>query len=162
MTADEDSSTLIEVFSVRATMVISLLVAGASVSPAQDFHAYQQHVAAAVAALKAEQAKEGKDCTNTKSQYEDNICTAEVVKAADTSLSVFYDNLKAILGRESQKDLQESQTAWLQYRTKACDAIFEFYKDGTIRKAEQARCETRLTRERMQDLDYLYESPLHH
>ena len=146
----------------RATTVVFLLVACAISCLTQDFQANRRHVAAAVEALKAEQANEEKGCSSARSQYEDTICTARLAKQADTNLSVFYDNLKAILGPPSQKDLQESQAAWLQYRTKACEAIFEFYKDGTIRNAEQGRCETRLTRERMRDLDYFYESPLHH
>lgn len=141
----------------RVTLAISLIIACASTSLAQD-----PNVVAALAALKAEQAKEGKDCRNVTSQYEDNICTAEVAKAADKNMTVFYDNLKATLGPESQKALEESQAAWLQYRTKACGAVYEFYKDGSIRYAEHARCETLLTRGRMRDLDYLYESPLHH
>jgi uncharacterized protein YecT (DUF1311 family) len=143
-------------------LLISLLGTYASVSLAQNLHARQQHVEAAMVALKAEQAKEGKDCANAKSQYEDNVCTAETAKAADSNLSAFYDNLKSILGSENRTDLQESQNAWLQYRTKTCDAVFDFYKDGTIRNAEQARCQTRLTRQRIRDLDYLYEGPLHH
>src|SRR5215469_8439521 len=117
----------------RATVAISLLIACACTSLGQG-----QHVAAAMAALKAEQAKEGQDCKNTTSQREDNICTGEVAEAADKNMTVFYDNLKAMLGPESQKALDESQAAWLEYRKKACGAVYEFYKDGSIRYAEHA------------------------
>lgn len=146
----------------RMTVLILLVAMCSSVSLAQNLDVRQQHVEAAMAALQAEQAKEGKDCANAKSQYEETVCTAETAKTADTSLSAFYTNLKAILGSENQARLQESQNAWLQYRIKACDAVFELYKGGTIRNSEQARCETRLTRQRIRDLDYLYEGPLHH
>lgn len=140
----------------RMIVAVSLLIACASASLAQD-----PHVATAVAALRNEQAKEGQDCKNARSQYEDNVCTAEVAKAADKNMTVFYDNLKALLSPESQEALHESQAAWLEYRSKACGAVYEFHKSGSIRYAEQARCETGLTRERMRDLDYLYEGPLH-
>jgi uncharacterized protein YecT (DUF1311 family) len=129
---------------------------------ARDFKAQQQHVAAALAALHAEQAKEGKDCPDVRGQRDEDICTGQVAEAADRNLAIFYDNLKAIIDGEAQKKLQDSQNAWLDYRKKACDAVYEFYKDGTIRNSEQARCQTRLTRDRMRALDSLYETPLHH
>ena len=142
-------------------LIAAVAFACSAVAVAQDFKAHQQHAAAALVALKTEQAKEGKDCLQAQNQYDDNICTRQVAEAADRNLAVLFDNLKAIVGGDAQKKLQVSQDAWLEYRKKACDAVFEFYKDGTIRKAEQARCETRLARARMRDLDFLYETPLH-
>ncbi len=143
-------------------LVVAFAIACSTTTVAQEFHAHEQHVAAAVAALKSEEAKEGKDCLQARNQYEDTICTGQVAEAADRNLAVFYDNLKAIIGDNAREKLQVSQEAWLDYRKKACEAVFEFYKGGTIRNAEQARCQTRLTRARMRDLDFLYETPLHH
>jgi len=143
----------------RVIVLTALVLASAAVF-GQDFQARQHHVAAALAALKMEQAKQGHDCAQAKNQYDDTMCTAEVAQAADKNLATFYDNLKAILGDD--KNLEDSQKAWLEYRKQACDAIYEFYKGGTIRNSAQARCEIRLTRERMGDLDALYEMPLHH
>ncbi len=145
----------------RATLVISSIFACCLAAASQDFQTRQQHVDAAAAALRAEQAEEGRHCA-AQNQYEDNICSAQSAEAADRNLAVFYQNLKAILAGEAQHTLQASQDAWLDYRKKTCDAVFAFYRDGTIRNAAQARCHTRLTSERMRDLDYLYEGPLHH
>ena len=130
-------------------------------SVAQDYQAHQQHTTVAAEALKTELAKQGKDCVQARSQFEDTACTAQVVQAADRSFAIFFDNLKAILPVDAQSILQGTQRAWLDYRKKACEAVFEFYKNGTIRNSEQARCEIRLTRQRMQDLDFLYYGPLH-
>lgn len=146
----------------RMKLHVSLVVACSIALLAQDFKARQQHVTAAVAALNADDAKTGKDCVQAKNQYEGNICTAQVADDADQNFAVFYENLKAIIGDDAQKKLQDSQDAWLDYRKKACDAVLDFYKSGTIRNSEYSRCQTRLTRQRMRDLDFLYDSPLHH
>jgi len=122
-----------------------------------------EHAKTAVAVLRAEMAKEGKKCKGANDQREETTCTAQAASAADHNLSIFFDNLKAIVGHDGAgKELEASQRAWIAYRKTTCDAIFEFYKGGSIRYANQSRCEIRLTRERMRDLDYLYESPLHH
>jgi uncharacterized protein YecT (DUF1311 family) len=55
-----------------------------------------------------------------------------------------------------------SETAWLRYREKQCQAVFEFYRPGTIASAAQARCEIRLAESRMRDLNELFDGPLHH
>jgi uncharacterized protein YecT (DUF1311 family) len=147
---------------VRCVVLTVSLVAASVCLLAQDFKAHEQHAVIAISALKAEESKEGKDCSQARDQHEQNICTAEVAEAADRNLALFYDNLKAIIDGDAQKKLQQSQDAWLQYRASACDAVFEFYKDGSIRNSERARCAIRLTRQRMRDLDVLYEGPLHH
>ncbi len=146
------------------TAVISLaLLAGLSYGAnAQSFEDHQKHVAAATAALRAENAKEGKDCVQAHNQREDTICTAEAAQAADKNLIVFFDNLKALLPEQDQAKLQVSQDAWSDYRKKACDAVYAFYEKGSIRYSAQSRCEIHLTRQRMRDLDALYEMPLHH
>jgi len=90
----------------RGSMLITLVLASVTVF-GQDFQARQQHVAAALAALKVEQAKEGHDCAQAKNQYDDTMCTTEVAQAAYKNLATFYDNLKAILGNDN--GLQVSQ-----------------------------------------------------
>lgn len=147
----------------RTAGIALALLAGLSCDVhAQNFEDHQKHVAAAMAALKAENAKEGKDCAQAHNQREDTICTGEVAQAADKDLTVFLDNLKALLPEQDQARIQASQDAWSDYRKKACDAVYAFYEKGAIRYSAQSRCEIRLTRERMRDLDDLYEMPLHH
>ena len=145
----------------KTMVVISFVMACAAVCTSQDYKTHHQHVIVAEETLKTELAKQGKDCIQAQSQYEDTACSAQVARAADQSLVVFFENLKAILPSDAQSTLQDTQQAWLNYRKKACEAVFEFYKDGTIRNSEQARCEIRLIRQRMQDLDFLYYGPLH-
>lgn len=143
------------------TLMILGVMACSLASVAQDHEVHQRHVAAAAAALKTELAKNGRDCVQAHTQYEDTACTAQTAEAANRSLAIFFDNLKAILPKDAQSTLLNTQKAWSDYRKKACDAIYEFYKDGSIRDSEQARCEIQLTRQRMQDLDFLYYGPLH-
>jgi uncharacterized protein YecT (DUF1311 family) len=146
----------------KVTVMILLTVMACSVaSVAQDHEVHQRHVATAAAALKTELAKNGKDCVQAHTQYEDTACTAQTAEAANRSLAIFFDNLNSILPKDAQSTLLETQKAWSDYRKKACDAIYEFYRDGSIRDSERARCEIQLTRQRMQDLDFLYYGPLH-
>lgn len=65
------------------------LLAPESASVAQDHEVHQRHVAAAAAALKTELAKNGKDCVQAHTQYEDTACTAQTAEAAGPNLPSF-------------------------------------------------------------------------
>ena len=63
---------------------------------------------------------------------------------------------------EQRLALRDSQQAWLNYRQKQCEAVFDFWRSGTVAPSAELRCKIELTRSRMRDLDSLYEMPLHH
>ena len=146
----------------RTGLTIVLLCFACFAATAQNHREPDKQRAAAWAAFKAEVDKDGKDCAEAKNQYEDTICTAQVAEAADKDLNLFFQYVKSVMTGEDQEKLQASQDAWVGYRKKACDAVYDFFAGGTIRNSAQARCEIRLTRERMRDLNDFYETPLYH
>jgi uncharacterized protein YecT (DUF1311 family) len=113
----------------------------------------------AKAAFDAEMARVGKDCTNFGSQQADDSCQGEAEAATERNFRAFYSALEGIVGSSA---LQDSQQAWLDYRKKQCDAVFDFWRPGTIAPSAKVRCEIDLTRSRMRDLDSLFDTPLHH
>lgn len=101
----------------------------------------------------------GKDCINVSNQHDENICEGEAAGGTEQNFAAFYSALEGIVGSAG---LRDSQQAWLDYRKKQCDAIFDFWRPGTIAPSASLRCDIELTRSRMRDLDELYEVPLHH
>ena len=114
---------------------------------------------AAKAAFDKEMARVGKDCTQVRNQRDENDCQSDAAGATERNFAAFYKALEGIIGNAA---LSDSQQAWLDYRKKQCDAVFDFWSPGTIAPSAELRCEIELTRSRMRDLDSLYETPLHH
>ena len=114
---------------------------------------------AANAAFAAEQARVGKDCISAHNQREDTACALDAADTTERNLSSFYTALQGIVGSDA---LRDSQRAWLNYRKKQCDAIYAFFKGGTIAPSARTRCEIELARSRMRDLDELFDVQLHH
>ncbi|HEY7393300.1 MAG TPA: lysozyme inhibitor LprI family protein [Gemmatimonadaceae bacterium] len=111
------------------------------------------------AAFKAEEARVGKDCAGASNQHEENICLSEAADKTERNLSTFYTALEGIVG---SAPLRESQGAWVNYRKTQCDAIFTWYKRGTIAPSAQLSCQIALARSRMRDLESLFDTALHH
>ncbi len=120
------------------------------------------HQKAANDALQLQLSKEGKDCLDVRNNYGDMVCMAEVATQTEKDFSTFYENLKAILDQPNQKNLEDAQTKWVVYRHATCQAIDEFFRQGTARVGMVERCEIQVTRSRMKDLDAIYNLPLHH
>lgn len=114
---------------------------------------------AAKVAFDAEMLRIGKDCTKVKTQRDENICQSDAETATERNFDAFYGALESIVGGGR---LRDSQQAWVDYRNRQCDAIFEFWRSGTIAPSAEMRCKIELMRSRMRDLDSLYETPLHH
>ena len=114
---------------------------------------------AARAAFDAETARIGKDCLDVTNQRDDNICLDKAAAATERNFAGFYSALEGIVGSAG---LRDSQQAWADYRKKQCDAIFDFWRAGTIAPSASLRCDIELTRSRMRDLEGLYDVPLHH
>ena len=140
------------------SILISLSIGSAAATQAK------RHQDAAQAALQSQLAKEGMECAQPANTYEQNLCLDKAESRTEHDFEVFYQNLLALLDAESadQQRLKEAQIQWTQYKDKTCDAIDALYKGGTIRSSAVMRCEIEITRSRMRDLDYLYETVLHH
>jgi uncharacterized protein YecT (DUF1311 family) len=120
------------------------------------------HQRAANDALQLRLSKEGNDCLDVRNNNGDTFCITEVATQTDKDFSTFYENLKAILDQPNQKNLEDAQTKWVVYRDATCQAIDEFFRQGTARVGMVARCKIHVIRSRMKDLDAIYNLPLHH
>lgn len=122
------------------------------------------HQKAANDALQSQFSQEGKDCQDARNNYEDEFCITEIATQTEKDFSIFYENLEAILNLNptNQKNLEDAQAKWVVYRDATCQAIDNFFQQGTARVGMVARCEIQVTRSRMKDLDAIYNLPLHH
>ena len=85
--------------------------------------------------------------TNT---IEVNACLAARFGEADADLNRYYGMAVRRVRKEGgafvAKGLIQAERSWLSYRNSECGAVFEKYRDGTIRTSMEIGCRTRLTR----------------
>jgi uncharacterized protein YecT (DUF1311 family) len=79
-----------------------------------------------------------------------NACLAARFGEADADLTRYYDvaiqRVRKEGGEPVAKDFIQAQRTWLSYRNSECGALFEKYRDGTIRTSVEIGCRIRLTR----------------
>jgi len=115
-------------------------------------------------ALHSQVSQIGNDCPSAKATMEENSCISMAGQQTKRDFATFYGSLRSLLRQspEAGGQLDSSQEDWEHYAQKACDAIDSFFRRGTIRPSAVAACRIQLTRSRMQDLDALYFTTLHH
>jgi uncharacterized protein YecT (DUF1311 family) len=118
----------------------------------------------AQAALQSQVSQIGKDCPDAKTTVEENGCIVTVGKKTAADFEAFYGSLRALLSQNADavSQLGVSQAGWERYAQMACNAIDSLSQGGTIRFSAVERCRIQLTRSRMQDLNALYGTTLHH
>ncbi|RYF44822.1 MAG: DUF1311 domain-containing protein [Cytophagaceae bacterium] len=79
-----------------------------------------------------------------------NACLAAHFGQADADLNRYYDvavqRVRKGVGEPVAKGLIQAQRSWLSYRNSECGAIFDKFRDGTIRSSMEIECRIRLTR----------------
>ena len=79
-------------------------------------------------------------------------CLAADLSRADAELNRYYVAAVRRLTDERQPaalaKLRASERAWIQHRDAECDAVWEYWKGGTIRGTFSTECRLRLTRAR--------------
>lgn len=79
-----------------------------------------------------------------------NACLAARFGEADADLNRYYDMAVRRVRKEGgvpvAKGLMQAERSWLSYRDSECGAVFEKYRDGTIRTSMEIECRIRLTR----------------
>lgn len=79
-------------------------------------------------------------------------CLAWDFARADTELNRYYAAAVARLTKEqgttALAKLRASERAWIAYRDAECDAVYEWWSQGTIRGAMALGCRTRITKAR--------------
>jgi uncharacterized protein YecT (DUF1311 family) len=115
-------------------------------------------------ALRSQVSQIGNDCPNAKTTMEENSCISMAEQQTKRDFATFYGSLRSLLRQsaEAGDQLNSSQEYWEHYAQKACEAIDSVSRRGTIHPSAVAACRIQLTRSRMQDLDALYNTTLHH
>ena len=99
-------------------------------------------------------------------------CTTDTITAAAACFNKALDQANADMQAKYQaaqgvvKDqssfvalLAKSQDAWLAYRTQTCDNLVEpYFQQGTMQGVAVTSCKLALTKERISDLQNLFQS----
>lgn len=90
-------------------------------------------------------------CKNTPTTAEADACIYAEVENAEKQMERY---LKTAIQKVNSSNLamqqliMESQQQWLIYRDKHCDAIYEYWKNGTVRNAMHGVCLLTMTEQR--------------
>lgn len=115
-----------------------------------------------LAALTAIDAQAGDACDNVVTTLDINKCAQADHQKSDKRLNVAYkDALKRIESRlenlqqrkDTKQGLVDAQRLWVQFRDKDCGAVYDLWRDGTIRGAMYWGCMTAHTESRTKDLE---------
>ena len=89
-------------------------------------------------------------CDNEMTTIGMNVCMSHKLEKEDTRLKKYtkrsvkrYSEDKIIV-----KSIELSHTAWEDYRKVYCDAIYDLYRDGSIRGYMALTCKIKLTKQR--------------
>lgn len=102
-------------------------------------------------------AEEKLDCEKAWTTIDVNRCMsidlAEVEKVMEKYLAKSLERYKE--DKVSLKSIEESQDLWLTYRNSHCGAVYDTWRDGTIRTSMGLGCKIDLTQQRTKKL-WLY------
>ena len=88
-----------------------------------------------------------------QSQLELNAQAAGDLRKSDEQLNAVYDKLRAKISDAGKKSLQTAQQSWLRFRDQECEFETMGTVGGSIHSMIVAICLTRLTDQRIKDLD---------
>ena len=92
-----------------------------------------------------------------QTQTELNIQAAKDAQAADKQLNVVYQRLMKKLDAPARKKLVAAELAWIKFRDLQCEVEGDWYRGGSLASMTYGQCKTRLTRERIKDLELALE-----
>lgn len=86
-------------------------------------------------------------CPDAQNTLEINDCYGEMMMAADMRRAEYLAAaVTRLAGREAvQEDLRAADRAFATYRDAACGAVYEKWREGTIRVVQSLTCQIRLT-----------------
>ena len=88
-----------------------------------------------------------------QSQMELNAQAAADLGKSDQQLNAVYNNLRAKISDAGKKSLQTAQQSWLRFRDQECEFETMGTVGGSIHSMIVAICLTRLTDQRIKDLE---------
>ena len=121
------------------------------------------------------------DCPNANNTYEINACLGKEAAITASNYEAFVEALrsllellnseypsdaigpgKALTAGEVLKEFDQVEAAWNTYYHAQCSAVYNDYKGGTIAPSMKMSCELLLTRNRMRELNQIYDGELRH
>lgn len=93
-------------------------------------------------------------CSASKNTVEDSKCMSEEIDKAEVKLAQYILAAQNHISEDStiRLALEESQSAWLRYRTVQCGDVYNYESKGTYRYHASAQCMLDLTKERTHDI----------
>jgi len=88
-----------------------------------------------------------------QSQMELNAQAAADLRKSDEQLNAVYNKLRAKISDAGKKSLQTAQQSWLRFRDQECEFETMGTVGGSIHSMIVAICLTRLTDQRIKDLE---------
>lgn len=110
-----------------------------------DIHSNAQHMNAPEA-----------PCQRPASTAGTTVCFIGASKAANEELERVLSRVSEVLSKDEQKDLQEAQRLWLEFRNATCSAERNLYGRGSGAPGAYAACIEAQTRQRSADLKTTY------
>jgi uncharacterized protein YecT (DUF1311 family) len=90
-----------------------------------------------------------------QSQMEMNAQAGADLRKSDQQLNAVYNKLRAKISDAGKKSLQTAQQSWLRFRDQECEFETSGTVGGSIHGMMVAICQTRLTDQRVKDLERL-------
>ncbi len=93
------------------------------------------------------------NCASPQTTAEIRQCAGQEYLAADRRLNQLYSQLQGTLPAARRSQLVKAQLAWIQFRDAACAFESSAYAGGTLAPVVRTACLTRLTKQRVHDLE---------
>lgn len=97
-------------------------------------------------------AAEYERCDSAVNTMEIDQCLGGEFDKYDKRLNQAYQKTLKDLEPSVRKALVEAQRAWIIFRDKECDAVYAFWREGTIRNAKYMGCKIEKTSQRTDEL----------
>lgn len=99
------------------------------------------------------------DCASPVTQADLGRCAYEEFLVATDAYAASYKTLAESLAQKPRDQLRRTQSAWIRYRTAACDFESSATEDGSVHDMVKWQCAARMTRTRTEELIRLINCP---
>jgi uncharacterized protein YecT (DUF1311 family) len=101
------------------------------------------------------------NCKSPQTTRDMNVCSTQEFQAADRKLNQVYQQLQATIRSRQKQRLTAAQATWITFRDQNCDYAKGQFEGGTLAASTYSYCRTRVTQERIKDLEgYLKQANL--
>ena len=90
------------------------------------------------------------DCTKAFTTIDIDQCKQKELSIAEKTMGIYLAKSMEQYSQDevSIKSIKKAQGAWLKYREEHCSAIYDIWRDGTIRNTMALECKLELTHQR--------------